>query len=677
MRIFLCFQVNYVFIMTRRKSVYLKWTLVLFVVVVCQLVHSRPQEAPTSIISSSTNSVQTDIATENPIRYRFRHSNLDLVLNNSPIVIDSVNAKNSTSGSNLFKASINATRDPKLFHTFLSSKNKLSNLSSRQSRLIKRIYSNTNDIIKKIPPNRKNDQKPTHDKIITVSNRRPIIKKVITKWTDKTKYEDITMSYETQTSVENDDSMAFTTSGSIEEDSSTEFIIDKATEAKKPPISYYPNKFFNKLDTNKYYDAPQSSEETVIVHSNNVHIMEYPFPSARPSYIYTTPTPTPIITNVGNPNPWPQKLQTVYSRPTTRKPVRVKPLQNQYNYHNSAHNYPQSYVDNFEVTTFQPSYTERIVIRPEEYSAPSQDCPTIYLTLNNTFQGQGKEACPDLNIAVNTNVVNKNVVVESEEDDAESLFSGGFGLTSDNSANESGDDDSGDSTTLADYFDSAENENEVESASIEATEFSNLNANNANADIQAESGELAGFGSKPSSALSHKPGRPGNNNDDDVFTISGVLSYFKPALNAMNWLAAINPLSFGIVSFLLTPLAIIIALYSGVAALLAPLGINLAREAPKVVHVYRPHWEWDHHHKTWQLNSFPNNRRWKPRLPRYNQENKDSDDSNSIKPTLFFKIKQFMKEITNKLKDQEKKRSSNQNRRSKRRKRDVWTSTIK
>lgn len=658
--------------MTRRKSVCLKWILVLFVVVVCPLVYSRPQEAPTAIISSSTNSVQTDIATENPIRYRFRHSNLDLAFNNS--FIDSVNPQYNTFGSNRFEHSINATKNLKFFYIFEPSKNESSNLSSRQSRIIKRIYSNTNDIVKPSSPNRKNDQRPIRDKQVSITNRKPIIRKVITKWTDKTKYEDITLSSETSTSDENDDSMAFTTSGSIEEDTSAEITVDEGTPAKKHPISHYPNKFFNKLDTTKYYAAPQSSEETVIVHSNKVHIMEYPFPSVRPSYIYTTPTPTPIITNVGNPKPWPQKLQTVHRRPTTQKPVRVtKPLKNQYNYHNSVHNnYPQSSVDNFEVTTFQPSYTERIVIRPEEYSAPSQDCPTIYLTLNNTFQGQGKEACPDLNIAVNTNVVNKNVVVESEEEDAESLFSGGFGLP-DDSANDSGDE----GTPLADYFDSEENENQVESASIEATEFSNLNANNANAAIEAESGEPAGYGSKPSSALSHKPGRPGNNNDDDTFTISGVLSYFKPAINAMSWLAAINPLSFGIVSFLLTPLALIVAGYSGMAALLAPLGINLGREAPKVVHVYRPHWEWDHHHKTWHLNSFPNNRRWKPRLPRFNQENNDIDNSNSIKPTIFFKIKQFMKEITSKLKNQEKRRNSNQNRRSRSRKREIWTSTIK
>lgn len=657
----------------RRKSVCLKWTLVLFVVLVCPLVYSRPQEAPTSTVSSSTNNVQTNIATENPIRYRFRHNNLDLVVHNSPIVIDSVSNKNSTFSSNRFEASVNASKNPKLFYTVQPSKNMLTNLSSRQSRLIRRIYSNTNDIIKKMRPNRKTDQKPTHDNRFSVSNRKPIIRKVITKWTDSTKYDDITQSYETPTSVDTDDSMAFTTAGSIEED---EIITDTSTAAKIRPFSHYPNKFFNKLESNKYYNTPQSSEETVMVQSNKVHIMEYPFPSVRPSYIYTTPTPTPIITNVGNPKPWPQKLQTVHRRPTTQRPVRVtQPLKNQYNYHNSVHNYPPSSVDNFEVTTFQPSYTERIVIRPEEYSAPSQDCPTIFLTLNNTFQGQGKEACPDLNIAVNTNVVNKNVVVESEEEDAESFFPGGFGLPSDNSANDSGDDDSGDATPLADYFDSEENENQAESASIEATEFSNYNANNANAAIQAESGEPAGYGNKPSSALSYKPGRPGNNNDDDVFTFSGVLSYFKPAINAMSWLAAINPLSFGIVSFLLTPLAIVIAGYSGMAALLAPLGINLAREAPKVVHVYRPHWEWDHHHKTWQLNSFPNNRKWKPRLPRHSQENKDYYSNNSIKPTLFFKIKQFLKEITNNLNEQENKRSSN--RKSKGRRRNIWSSTIK
>ncbi|XP_049875325.1 uncharacterized protein LOC126373285 [Pectinophora gossypiella] len=54
--------------MARRKSVCAKWTLVVFVVIFCQFVHSRPQDSSVPVISSTTNSVQTDKATESSIR---------------------------------------------------------------------------------------------------------------------------------------------------------------------------------------------------------------------------------------------------------------------------------------------------------------------------------------------------------------------------------------------------------------------------------------------------------------------------------------------------------------------------------------------------------------------------------------------------------------------------------
>ncbi|XP_064292346.1 uncharacterized protein LOC128674062 isoform X2 [Plodia interpunctella] len=55
--------------MTRRKIVFLKWTLVLLVVIFCPSVCPRPQDSsPSLVISSSTSNIDKDKPTENPIR---------------------------------------------------------------------------------------------------------------------------------------------------------------------------------------------------------------------------------------------------------------------------------------------------------------------------------------------------------------------------------------------------------------------------------------------------------------------------------------------------------------------------------------------------------------------------------------------------------------------------------
>lgn len=658
--------------MTRRKSVCLKWTLVLLVVTFPS-VYPRPQDTST-VINSSTNSVTIDNATENTLRYRFRHSNMSLGYK-LPIVIGVKNLHNNTNIDNQY-LSFDKNSNTSLAGFFvLNSNNKQNLLNNRTSRVTrKRVQSNKTNGRKKIRPIKKvDDEFRNKEQIITLSSKRPTIKKVITKWTDQTRYEDLPLSYETSTSTEFGDDIEFTSSLNVDDEdfTNTKNIIEQVTVGPKRQQSQSSKKVYNKNKPNSkknYRPKPDYSEENT-VHSNKVHIIEYPFPNIRPAYIFSTPMPTPIITNVGNPKPWHHNVQTANRRPT-QKPIRItKPTKNQYNnYHNSVNNYPQYSNNNFEVTTFQPSpvYTERIVIRPEEYSASSDDCPTIYLTLNNTFQGQGKEACPDLNIAVNTNVINKNVVVESEEEDAESIFPGTFGLPLG--------DDSAAEESPSDYFgaDSEENqEEEAQSASVEETEFSNYNA--ANANIQSESAEPGGFGS-PSSALSaHKPGRPGHH-DDDTFSFSGLVDFFKPALNAMSWLAAISPFSFSIFSLFLTPLALLLAGYSGVAALFAPLG--LAREAPEEIHIHRPKWEWDHEYKTWHLNSFPDNRRWIPTdsLPR--NSNEQNIIESPFKPTMFFKIKEWMKALTKRLRDKNK-TSVEERRKNKRKKRETWTIRIK
>lgn len=648
--------------MARQKSVCLKWTVVLLIFTICPSVYSRPQD--TSAISSSTNSVLTDNATENPLRYRYKNNyiSLDYKL---PIVIGVRSSINTTNiGNTDLSLNENKTR------LFSNLKEKVSRSNNRTSRLTRKRVQNVKlNNQNKISSIRKVDNDISkEEQIITLASKRPTIKKVITKWTDKTKYEDLPLSYETSTSTEIGDDMTFASSSNIDDDDfqSTVNIVDQVTISPKRHQSQSSKRVhvMKKSNTKKHYRPnPNYSEESTI-HSNKVHVLQYPIQNMRPTYIFTTPMPTPIITNVGNPKPWHHNVQTANRRPT-QKPIRVtKPSKNQYNnYHNSVNNYPQYIHDNFEVTTFQPSpaYTERIVIRPEEYSASSDDCPTIYLTLNNTFQGQGKEACPDLNIAVNTNVINKNVVLESEEEDAESIFPDNFGLPL-------GDDSAGEESP-GDYFgaDSEENqEAEQQSASVEEAEFSNYNA--ANANIESESAEPGAFGS-PSSALSHKPGRPGSL-DDDIFSFSSVVDFFKPAINAMSWLAAISPFSFGILSFVLTPIALLLAGYSGVAALFAPLG--LAREAPEEIYIHRPKWEWDHEYKTWHLNSFPDNRRWvsTERLSRNSKE--ENIITNTVKPTLFYKIKEWMKIVTKRLRNENKNLVLNSHK-SKRKKRDTWS----
>ncbi|XP_068631527.1 mucin-4-like [Battus philenor] len=254
--------------------------------------------------------------------------------------------------------------------------------------------------------------------------------------------------------------------------------------------------------TKKVYYKPRPHSEHYPTNPPNIQYIDNIYTPTRPTYVFTTPTPTPIITNVGYPPPWPQQnYHVIQPVTTTQRPIRVtKPANDHYNYHNNVNNYPQYPVNNFEVTTFQPTsaYTDRIIIRPEEYSASPDDCPTIYLSLNNTFQGQGKEACPDLNIAVNTNVINKNVVIESEED-TDNSFVGAFGVPL------MDDSESGDNNN--DYSESADDEEENESASIEGAAMTNYNANTAQ-----ESAEPGNFAS-PSSALStvSTPGRPREN----------------------------------------------------------------------------------------------------------------------------------------------------------------------
>ncbi|XP_013196695.2 uncharacterized protein LOC106139738 isoform X2 [Amyelois transitella] len=54
--------------MTRRKSVCLKWTLVLLVVIFCPSVCPRPQDSSPSLIGSTTINIDKDKPTENPIR---------------------------------------------------------------------------------------------------------------------------------------------------------------------------------------------------------------------------------------------------------------------------------------------------------------------------------------------------------------------------------------------------------------------------------------------------------------------------------------------------------------------------------------------------------------------------------------------------------------------------------
>lgn len=601
--------------MTRRKSAYIEWTLVLLVLVLCPSVNTRPQD---------TSSVQSEITTESVIRYSYRND--------------------SSSSSNALPLILNYfAQNSSIKHVV---QHLVSN-SNRTSRLIKGIASNT-PMHKLLRNNYASDLKLTKVRPPEISfshaKRRPNIKKVLTKWKDEAKYEDLNFSYETTTSDERD---PITSVNFVQTDhTSTERVNYEASVKKHQPSKY---------SNYRPHFQSQYSEETD-VYSTNIQIVDSYTP--RPTYLHTKrPSPTPIITNVGYPKPWQQNSQ-IYRKTTTQKPVRVtNPLN--YNYHNSIHNYPGE----FEVTTFQPTsaYTERIVIRPEEYSGSPDECPTIYLTLNNTFQGQAKEACPDLNIAVNTNVINKNVVVESDEEETESLFPGGFEIPL-------GDDDDStpDESSANDYFgvDSGENQ-EAESASVEESELLNYNAGNA---IQSESSEPGGSfsPSSPVSALS-KPGRP-NKDDDDIFSFSSLVQFFRPAISAIGWLASVNPFTIGLFPLFLAPIAFLFA-GSGLVALFSPWFLPIGREAPEVVHVYRPYWQWDDAIKTWHLHSFPDNRNW-----HYSSRSskEDTKEGNSVKPTLFYKLKELMKMTTDILRDKNKNKSSR-----KRRKREVWSIRIK
>lgn len=601
----------------RRKSAYLNWTLVLLVIVLCPSVYTRPQD---------TSSVKTEIATESSIRYSYRNDNLSLSY--VPLVINFVQNSSNKNVNEL-----------------------LLNHSNRTNKMIKGIASN----IPKHKINRNSfssNIKPAKVKLpelsVSYEKRRPNIKKVLTKWKDETKYEDLNFSHETTTSSEERDPLT-----------TVNIVHTTSTESLKSSIQkqYYPSTYNNYRPNFQ----PQYSEETQL-YSTNIQIVDSHTP--RPSYLYTKrPSPTPIITNVGYPTPWQQNSQ-IYRKTTTRKPVLVTNPFNHNNY-NSIHNYGE-----FEVTTFQPTsaYTDRIVIRPEEYSGSPDECPTIYLTLNNTFQGQAKEACPDLNIAVNTNVINKNVVIDSEEEEPESLFPGAFGLPI-GDEDESNADDSNpdlDESSANDYFGGDTTENQaVESDSIEGSELSNYNAANA---IQSQYSEQGGLfsPSNHASAIS-KPGRP-NKDDDDIFSLSSLVQFFRPAISALGWLSSVNPFTIGLFPLFLAPIAFLFA-GSGIAALFSPWFLPIGREAPKVVHVYRPYWHWDDKIKTWHLHSFPDNRNGQ-----YSARSSKEEESGSVKQTFFYKLKEVMKITTNILRERNK---SGNSRKSRRRKRDIWSLRIK
>lgn len=634
--------------MTRRKSVCSKWTLVLLVVIVCPSVYTRPQE---EFSISASIKADNEKSTLPPTRYTF--SNLSFnSFKLAPKVNSFVNETNVDNNKpSIVSVSFKIFNKDSINNPFVDSgdsESEPSHVNNRTSRLIR---TNSHGGKKKYKPKPVKNEEDSYDK------KKPAIRKVITKWRDKTKLNDLNFSYETST-LDNDvkGTTKFSSSRPNDE-SSTESSseINSKRYSRPPPNDMY-DQYYN--DNNMYHNQRphyQYSDETQAYSPNIQVINTRPRPTRPPHYHTNIPTPTPIITNLGYPKPWTPQV--------TRKTTTQRPMYNtrptNYEYHNNVPNYPGN---TYEVSTFEPtnSYTDRIVIRPEEYSPSAEDCPTIYLTLNNTFQGQAKEACPDLNIAVNTNVINKNVVIESEEEESESLFPGGFGLGL-------GDDSGGDSSKDEDYFESEENqEPEDESASVEGTELANYHS--ANSPIKPESAEAGGFGaaSSPSSAIIAPGGSGGS--DDDIFSFSSLVDFFRPALDALGWLATINPLSIGLFPLLLAPLGLLFA-GSGFAALFAPWFLPYAREAPKVIHVYRPEWRWDDDLKTWHLHSFPNNRRLVPEEGRQSKDN----EGKSIKPTLFFKLKEWMKNVTNKLRDNQNRQIVLNGRKTRRKKREAWT----
>lgn len=636
--------------MTRRKSVCLKWTLVLLVVIVCPSVYTRPQEVSPV---ATTNSALNEISTQAPIRYRFSNFSFNS-FKLAPIVISLVN-KTKLENKLRSNVSLNLHSSYGIHFNSPSTKSSFEELGQRN---INTARTRTSRLIRTHETKKKHRPKPAinknEDDASSYERKKPAIRKVITKWKDKTKYDDLNFSYEATTSHAHvkAGTTKFSSAGP-NDDTSTETSSEmNAKRYTRPPDDMY---YMYNNPRPQYLDESQ-------VYSPHFQVIDtHPRPTRPPYYHTSLPMPTPIITNVGYPKPWTQQ--------STRKTTTQRPLYNtrptNYEYHNNVQNYDGN---NYEVSTFQPSnsYTDRIVIRPEEYSPSAEDCPTIYLTLNNTFQGQAKEACPDLNIAVNTNVINKNVVIESEEDgDTDSFFPEGFGLGL-------GDDSATDSSKDEDYFESEENQEQGEdSASVEGTELANYQS--ANSAAKPESAESGGFGaaSSPSSALS-VPGRPGSS-DDDIFSFSSLIDFFRPALNVLGWLTTVNPLSIGLFPLLLAPIGLLFA-GSGIAALFSPWILPYAREAPKVVHVYRPEWRWDDDLKTWHLHSFPNNRRLVPELGRASTENKDEG---IFQPTLIDTMKEWMKNVTNKWIDIQNNYMVLKGRKLKRKKREAWTRRLK
>lgn len=630
--------------MARWKHSCQKWTLVIIIISVCPLVYSRPSES--NLVSSTATSVTTGKPTENKDRYKSNYYNSDLKYNSSSTVISHINLNKNHYLNHYNFTIIPIDSSPA---DILDGKLDENNVT----RGGRSYLGNAKSKIKRSGVRRKNhNTRHTNVKETNLSNesqnnkmliKKPPIRKIITKWRDKVDFNDV--SFASNSEEKSNDKISFKDSTELYSTEDNE--INVSTETLNTVTSHkkwtnIKDKIYTASNNKLYRPYPQYSEE-MHVYSSNINIID-DTPTTRPMYTYNTPTPTPIITNVGMPKPWgnykPQsQYQTVIRKTTTRKPNKVtKPIKhNTHHNYQQNNNYPQQYVPNhntFEVTTFQPvnGYTDRIIIRPEEYSASSDDCPTIFLTLNNTFQGQGKEACPDLNIAVNTNVVNKNVVVESEEEDIENdFFPGGFGLPLDDSASEE--------APINDYFESAQTAEEPESASVESNAFTNYNA--------APSSEVevapAGYGTagSPSSALSggHKP-----NKDDDDF-LTALTSFLRPAFKVLGWFSTANPLNFGLFSLLMTPIALAIAGTSGVTALFAPWALADGRKAPKVVHVYRPYWHWDNKIKTWHLHNFPDNRKWQ-RRPRNSKEETKPNNKKNIRSTWFYKIKEIMKAST-------------------------------
>lgn len=639
-----------------------KWTLVVILVCMCAFVCPRPQDSSTT----ASSILSTEKVTDTPSRYKngYISYNVDL---------SKLNVKNNVNviKSNVTKIIGSILKSPSNYSEHYNKRLADNILVSNLSRIVRQSkHIRTNKRKTRPDENHKKyvDRDSNFSDLKNTPNRKTNIRKVITKWKDRVDVNDFDFKHDSSTSIENP-------KDTIEIYSSTEIYstensnLDFSTENKFTLLDLK-NKIYAGSN-NKLYGPYHQYSNPIHVQSSNYHITDN-LSTVRPIYSYNTPTLSPIVTNIGNPQSWThqQYSQNIHKKPATPKPTHYHNAvnSNYYNNHNNVHNYPQQNRPDhniFEVSTFQPvsAYTDRIVIRPEEYSASSDDCPTIYLTLNNTFQGQGKEACPDLNIAVNTNVVNKNVVVETEEDEGDedgdnSFFPGGFGLPL-------GEDSASEEAPVNELFESGSNE-ESESVSEESNALTNYNAAPAG---ELNSQSIAGAPSSPISALG-TPNRPqgSDKNDDDFFT--ALSQFLSPAFRLIGWFATVNPFNFGLFSLLMTPVALALAGTSGVTALFAPWALSYGREAPKIVHVYRPHWRWDDENKTWHLHSFPNNRMW-----HYQRHNEGTGES--IIKRWTNNLKQFVRNIIINLHSKRDKINNRNNRKKKRKRRDIWASRIK